>query len=78
MYLWKQFKSKTEKGKVYSTGIEINDKGEVINYTCSCIYGAFYMWTKKNGNGKKPCCHINHLIRIFKNIKEVQNAKEET
>ena len=73
MYLWKQFKSKTEKGKVYSTGIEINDKGEVINYTCSCYHGSVGFWTKKNVAIYKTIC--KHILSLIAKTSIVLNKK---
>ena len=65
-------KSKDMK-REYSTYIEVDEKGEVVNYGCTCIYSSFYTWTKKNKYGTKPCWHIQQLAEKFKKIKEGKN-----
>ena len=74
MKLFAKIKSKDKKSE-YSTYIDLDENGEIIGYGCTCIYASYYMWSKKNGEGKKPCWHISHLIDKFKKIKEGKNEE---
>jgi len=60
--IFAQVKSKTDED-YYSTYIEIDEKGEVIDWSCCCIGWAWFGQTKKNLEGMKPCIHILLLYK---------------
>ena len=76
--IFAQVKSKID-NEYYSTYIEIDEKGEIIDYGCTCTYGSFYMWSKRNGEGTKPCWHINHLKEKYENARnKIKKIKPDT
>jgi len=73
--IFAQVKSKND-NEYYSTYIDIDEKGEVVDYGCTCVYGSFYMWSVKNGGGDKPCWHINHLKEKYEKARRLKNERK--
>jgi len=67
--IFAQVKSKTD-NQHYSTYIEIDEKGEVIDYGCTCKFGSFYMFTKTNMSQEKLCWHINFLKEKYERARK--------
>lgn len=74
--LFAEVKSRSEKGKYYSTYIEVNKNHEIISFGCTCLWGSFFGWSKKNGQGTKPCWHAQRLINRYKKAREVTDDKK--
>lgn len=48
----------------YSQIVEFNEKGKIIDMTCSCKWGSLYSNNFKEGN--KICSHLKKLIQQLK------------
>lgn len=60
-----------------STWIEVSGE-EILSHGCTCKWGSFYCWSKKNGRGEKPCCHVERLRhKYLKSIREGKDGKIE-
>jgi len=52
--------------KEYSVIIKINEEGNILNSSCSCIFGSYYKFSKKNMANKYECKHVDSAIEVLK------------
>ena len=58
--IWKT--TTNNKGKEYSIKLRIN-KEVLLIFSCTCKYGSFYRFTKKNIKEKKELCR--HIVKAY-------------
>jgi len=51
-------------GRVYGVWIEFNE-GKIIDFNCTCIWGSWFRWAKKNKTNM--CIHLKKAIKIYEN-----------
>jgi hypothetical protein len=68
--------------KEYSIIIKVDEEGNIINSSCSCIFGSYYKFSKKNIANKYECRHVNSAIEVLKVMNyvktEINNKHEST
>ena len=72
------FKLINEERREYSVIIKTID-GTFINASCSCIFGSFFKFSKKNLNEKKECVHVTEaksLLKLMDYIKDDKNTRD--
>jgi len=52
--------------KEYSIIIKVDEEGNILNSSCSCIFGSYYKFSKKNIANKYECKHVNSAIEVLK------------
>ena len=57
--------------KEYSVIIKVLNN-EVISTSCSCVFGSYFKYSKKNLKEKKDCYHVNNAIEVLKLMKYVE------
>uniref|UniRef100_A0A6M3LTV6 SWIM-type domain-containing protein n=1 Tax=viral metagenome TaxID=1070528 RepID=A0A6M3LTV6_9ZZZZ len=56
--------------EIHGVVLYLDEEGNILKYSCTCIFSSFYCWTKKNLIENKICRHIKEAIKQYENGKK--------
>ena len=52
----------------YSINIKVDEEGNILYKNCTCLFGSYYKYSKKNREMNKECRHIKKALEFIKHL----------